>query len=59
MTVEKIENVLELRCKDLHNLVKEFTNMYGINDEKTIKARAKWIALENLYNELFGKEVNY
>ena len=51
MTVEKIENVLELRCKDLHNIVKEFTNMYGIYDEKTIKARAKWIALENLYNE--------
>lgn len=59
MTKKEMQETIKERCltawQDLSYCIKD----YGKHDNKTAIARARWIALNNIYFDLFGREIKY
>lgn len=59
MTKKEMQETIEERCLQAWEDLKYCTKAYGKHDNKTAIARARWIALNNIYTDLFEREIKY
>ena len=54
MTKREKEIITE-KVRGAYSILCDYEELYGTNDSLTNQARTKWVALDDLYHELFGK----
>lgn len=59
MTKNEMEETVKERCLRAWEDMKYCTKEYGKKDIKTVIARSKWVSLDSLYVDLFGREIKY
>lgn len=59
MTKKEMQEIIEERCLQAWEDLKYCTKNFGKHDNKTVIARSRWIALDSLYADLFGREIKY
>lgn len=56
MTEWEVKEILKTRVQDAWAIMCDYSTNYGSLDPTTVKARTRWVTLDDLWNEIYPNE---